>query len=242
MSGDGWRAMAGLALAWLGYCALHSLLATLAVKRWIALRWPAFNPAYRIVYNGLSVALLLPIAGLIANHRGPSLWAWSGPAAWLANALAVAALIAVVVTFRHYDGSQFVGWRQWAARRTVMPGTLVAGDGVAESLRLSPLHRYVRHPWYSAALVLIWTRDMDAATLVSALVMSVYFVLGARLEEAKLVVEFGAAYRRYRQRVAGLVPLPWKTLSSAEAAAIEAAANACGQSQRPAQPGRSSRV
>ena len=226
------RALAVLALAWVAYGALHSLLAANSVKRWLALRWPAFVPAYRLVYNGLAIVLLLPLAWLVAGLRGPALWAWSGPAAWLANALAVAALLGVVVTFRHYDGREFLGWRQWVARRSRGQGAIVAGEdqGEVPSLRLSPLHRYVRHPWYCAALVLIWTRDMDAATLVSALAMSAYFVIGLRLEEAKLVVEFGVAYRDYQQRVGGLVPLPWKTLSASEAAAVEAAASA--QSRR----------
>ena len=65
-------------------------------------------------------------------------------------------------------------------------------------------------------LVLIWTRDMDVATLVSNVLMTAYFIVGARLEEAKLVTCHGAGYRRYQARVAGLVPLPWKTLSAEE--------------------------
>ena len=47
-------------------------------------------------------------------------------------------------------------------------------------------------------LVLIWTRDMDVATLVSSVLMSAYFIVGARLEEAKLAAYHGAAYRCYQ--------------------------------------------
>ena len=104
--------------------------------------------------------------------------------------------------------------------------------GLFLRLRLSPLHRYVRHPWYSAALVWVWTRDMDPARLLSALLISAYLVFGSRLEEAKLIIEFGEAYRRYRARVPGLVPLPWKTISAREAARIEAQARAAQPSSR----------
>ena len=76
---------------------------------------------------------------------------------------------------------------------------------------------------------------MDPALLVSALMVSAYFVVGARLEEAKLVVEFGAAYRHYMTRVAGLLPLPGRTLSAGEAARIEAMANSGQQPDQPSE-------
>ena len=83
--------------------------------------------------------------------------------------------------------------------------------------RLSAAHRYVRHPWYSFGLVIVWTRDMNAAMLVSALAITIYFVAGSRLEERKLIETHGDTYRRYRERVPGLLPLPSKRLGRAEA-------------------------
>ena len=41
----------------------------------------------------------------------------------------------------------------------------------------------------------------------------------ARLEEKKLLVYHGDTYRRYMARVPGLIPLPWKSLTAAEAEA-----------------------
>jgi hypothetical protein len=69
--------------------------------------------------------------------------------------------------------------------------------------RLSTAHRHVRHPWYSFGLVIVWTRDMNAAMLVSALAITLYFVAGSRLEERKLIETHGDTYRRYRERVPG---------------------------------------
>ena len=210
------HALAILALGWSGYCALHSLLAALRVKDWFARRYPALLPAYRLAYNALAVLLLAPIGWLIAVYPGPPLWAWSGAAAFLADALAWLAACAFVATLRYYDLREFIGLRQWESRRRS------ADDGAeGEALRLSPLHRYVRHPWYSLALVLIWTRDMNAAQLLSAVLVSAYFVIGARLEDARLSIDHGAAYRYYRKRVAALFPLPWKTLSARDAARLE---------------------
>jgi protein-S-isoprenylcysteine O-methyltransferase Ste14 len=226
-----WRAMGLLALCWLGYFAVHSALASLSVKHWVARRYPVLMAGYRIAFNSLAVLLLLPIMYLVAAHRGPSLWAWQGAAAWLANALALIAAGAFLVSLKHYDGQEFLGLRQWASR-----GRQGGADGQErindqEAFHLSPFHRYVRHPWYFFALVLIWTRDMDAARLVSGVMMSAYFIVGARLEEAKLLVYHGAVYRLYMERVAGLVPLPWKILGASDAAdLVEAARRPGGRS------------
>ena len=78
----------------------------------------------------------------------------------------------------------------------------------------------MRHPWYSFGLVIVWTRDMNEAMLVSAIAITAYFVIGSRFEERKLIAVHGEAYRRYRQRVPALVPLPWKYLGSDEAAGM----------------------
>ena len=40
------------------------------------------------------------------------------------------------------------------------------------------------------------------------------------MEEKKLLVYHGDTYRRYMARVPGLIPLPWKTLTAAEAKAL----------------------
>jgi len=50
--------------------------------------------------------------------------------------------------------------------------------------------------------------------------MTAYFVIGSRLEERKLVREFGENYRRYQQSVPALMPLPGRYLGRAEAAKI----------------------
>ena len=58
---------------------------------------------------------------------------------------------------------------------------------------------------------------MGAATLLSSVMITVYFIIGSHLEEKKLLVYHGDTYRRYMARVPGLIPLPWKSLSAEEA-------------------------
>ena len=198
-----------LALLWAAYGALHSLLASLAVKRWALARWLKLGPGYRLLYNSVAVILLLPILWLTLAWRGPLLWEWRGGWAWLANLLAVAAGVGICWTLRYYDAQTFLGLRQWRQ----------GGDTPSEQeqFHISPPHRYVRHPWYFFSLVIIWTRDMDPAFLTSSIMITLYFWLGSWLEENKLLACHGAVYARYRERVPALFPLPWRYLSRAEA-------------------------
>jgi protein-S-isoprenylcysteine O-methyltransferase Ste14 len=205
-----------LVLFWLGYFTVHSALASLSVKRWGATHYPGQMPFYRLSFNILALLTLVPILWLIYKHRSPPLWAWQGAGAWLSNALALAALLGFMASLKHYDAQAFIGMQQWKARTQRLEDM--------ESFQLSPFHRFVRHPWYFFSLVLIWTRDMNAALLVSGVMMTAYFVIGSKLEERKLVGAYGDAYRRYMQRVPGLIPLPWKTITAKEAAELVAAA------------------
>lgn len=201
--------LALLALGWLAYAALHSLLATLSVKAWVTRRRPAFAPWYRLAYNALAVVLVLPLVW--ATYAIPSewLWRWNGIWAALANGLALVALIGFWRSTGSYDMGEFLGLKPLRERRQ----DAVEHDG----FRISTVHRFVRHPWYFLGLVLIWTRDMNAPLLVSALAITLYFIVGSRLEEHKLEAHFGEVYRNYCRKVPGLMPLPWKRLSAPEA-------------------------
>lgn len=206
--------LAVIVSGWALYALIHSLLASMAVKRRIAARWPGALRGYRLAFNALSLLLLLPLLAALIAWRGPLLWAWSGPWAWVADGLALVALAGFVWSLRYYDAGVFSGLAQWREGR--------AGVDDGERFTLSPLHRYVRHPWYALALVILWTRDMDEVRLVSAICISLYLWLGSLLEERKLLAVHGDVYARYRRRVNGLIPWPGRVLDAAEARALVA--------------------
>lgn len=198
-----------LALGWCAYALLHSLLAALGVKAWVARCWPACAPWYRLAYNLLAALLLLPLLRATWTIPGDWLWRWDGIWAWLANGLAMAACAGFYFSTRHYDMGEFLGTRQLHEQAMQVDRK--------EGFVISPFHRFVRHPWYSFGLVLIWTRDTNPAWLVSALAITLYFIVGAHFEERKLLALHGERYRRYMARVPALLPLPWKRLTAAEA-------------------------
>ena len=201
-----------LAAAWTGYAVLHSLLAALGAKDAIQRRFASAARYYRLGYNLLALALLIPVLALARAHPGPLLWQWSGLAQWLAWALMIFALFGLIVASRDYDLPAFVGLRQLRESSATID---------EPPFRIGRLHRHVRHPWYSFALILVWTQPMNAAWLVSCVFITLYFVLGSRLEEAKLIALYGERYRRYRARVPAFLPRPGRGLDGAEAAALE---------------------
>ena len=170
-------------------------------------------PAYRLCFNGLATFLLIPPLWLSFTLPGPLFWQWSGAFWWVANSLALLALMGVVWSMQDYDSGEFLGIRQWRDQEMSVEDQ--------EGFHVSPLHRFVRHPWYSLSMVLIWTRDMDLAFFTTAVVITIYFVIGARLEERKLIIYHGEKYRRYRELVPGLFPLPWRYLSTDQAKELQ---------------------
>jgi protein-S-isoprenylcysteine O-methyltransferase Ste14 len=198
-----------LAASWAVYGLIHSALACPAGKAWFQAHFARQFRAYRLLFNGLAVLLLAPPLWLLFSYPGETLWHWPTAIGWVADAAALAAAGGFLWSMKIYDSSAFLGLKQ--LRQTSPELELPA------PLRLSWAHRFVRHPWYFFGLVIIWTREMNAALLVSAVVLTLYTVIGSRREEQDLVSSYGAAYREYRKRVPALIPLPWRYLSARQA-------------------------
>ena len=137
------------------------------------------------------------------------MWKWQGAGFYVANGMALLAVIAFFASLKMYDMDEFWGMRQLRER--------VKEVKDMEQFKISVFHRFVRHPWYTMILVFIWTRDMSTTQLLTYSMVTLYLVIGSRMEERKLIAYHGEVYRLYRQRVPGLLPLPWRYLSKAEA-------------------------
>lgn len=202
-----------LSLAWLAYFVMHSVLASLWLKQAVAKHYSKVMPFYRLLFNGVAFLALLPVLAYMRSLSGDILWLWQGGWQWLAYALTFISVVGFVHSLKFYDMQEFVGIRQ------VKEKSIAIED--QENLHLSPYHRFVRHPWYFFSIVIIWVQNMDTAWLISSILLTLYFWLGSRLEDRKLVAYYGDRYKLYKEKVGGIFPLPWRFLSATKAEEIQ---------------------
>ena len=192
-----------LAVLWVGWCGLHSLLITPAVTGRIQNRWGRYFAYYRLGYNLFSLGTLLPLWAYtksLSNLRG-TLWPW--PYSLVQVLIALLGVAAFIAGGRAYDLPFFLGLRQIKDSRAT---SLLSAPG---PLKTSGILEMVRHPWYTGGLLLIWAQKMDRPILIMSLILSVYFIVGALLEERKLRRIYGQVYRDYQQEVSMFFPLKW---------------------------------
>ena len=107
--------------------------------------------------------------------------------------LAVWGVWIINLSFRYYDFRAFIGLRPEPEGRLQKKG----------------LMKLVRHPIYLGTLMIMFGFFFYSPTqtaMIIAMVTLVYVFIGIRLEEGKLLQEFGEEYREYQKEVPMLIP------------------------------------
>jgi protein-S-isoprenylcysteine O-methyltransferase Ste14 len=191
-----------IALAVATYGLLHSLLASASVKRWFRTRLgPSVDRFYRLAYNLFALVSFVPVLALLVWRPGAVVYRLGPP--WIAIAVTGQLLSAALLG---------IGLLQANAWSFLGLQPLMGTSQAPSRLVTTGLYRWVRHPLYTAGLLLIWlTPLMTSGLLAFNLVLTAYVVAGSRLEERRLVAEFGADYHAYQRQVPSLFPLRWRT-------------------------------
>jgi protein-S-isoprenylcysteine O-methyltransferase Ste14 len=180
----------------LGYGALHSVLASLPAKAAALRRFgPIADRVYRIVYNLIAIGTFFPVVVLLVKNMGPVLIALDWPLWLLALAVQGALLVLMVASYLQSAPQSFLGLQQLG--------------GIPDNPQLVTGGAYgiVRHPLYILGLAVLWcTPVLTTGTLALDLAVTLYVLIGSELEERRLMVQYGEEYRRYRKKVARLIP------------------------------------
>ncbi len=169
------------------YYAVHSFLTSHWIKRYTDFR------GYRILYNLIAILTITPIVFSLYHHS-----AFSGLYSVMSILGVVLILFGVVIhkaTFKWFTPQEFAG----TAMKKEEEKRLIS-DGIYET---------VRHPFYLGSLFMIWGLWLlfnSSYYLVFALLSTMYVFIGSKLEEAKLIRQFGTAYREYIAEVPMLIP------------------------------------
>ncbi|WP_425636652.1 methyltransferase family protein [Algoriphagus yeomjeoni] len=187
-----------LALSWIIFYALHTLLAASKLKRILEVKWGEAYKWYRLTYTLISLLLLLGVMVQAVLIPKTILIPKGDVTDYLGYMLAGFGTIIATKSSKNYSIKRFLG--------------INPAQNESEELITTGLYSKVRHPLY-AGLVLIFLGYFIFAGTISSVVhlgcLLLYLPFGIYFEEQNLVVQFGEAYQKYKSSVPAVIPKLW---------------------------------
>ena len=190
-------------LGWVVWCTLHSTLISIPVTEYMKRKLGDGFRFYRLFYNAFSLVTLIPLLLYSISIRQEPIFRWEGPMAIIQYLLLAASIGLIIVGGWNYSLFQFLGTAQ------IKTGGANLSLSGYNKFVVSGIHRMIRHPWYLAGMMIVWARDLGLSSILNNLAINSYFIIGAILEERKLVREFGGQYRQYQRNVSMFFPYKW---------------------------------
>jgi protein-S-isoprenylcysteine O-methyltransferase Ste14 len=151
---------------------------------------------YRLIYSVISFPLIIPayLVWTTYSKSSPLVYAIPDYLYPLVILVRLSALGLFGYAALQKDVLEFIGIKREKKKSLITRGP----------------YEIVRHPLYLAGiLVLITKMKMTQIDILAVLLISGYCVIGAFIEEKRLISVYGEDYRKYKQQVSMFIPLKW---------------------------------
>ena len=190
-----------LSSIWAGYCFLHSFLISVRFTNYLTRVLKNYYSFYRLFYALISLVLLVWVINYTAPLDTTIIITYVPPWSIIQQVTMWGSLLMFFwAFFFNYDSLSFFGIRQ------ILNFKKLKTTNPSEEIKKNGLLAVTRHPMYLALIIYLWSQTFRVADIVVNIVLTIYVIIGTVLEEKKLVLEFGDAYRKYQREVPMLVP------------------------------------
>lgn len=186
-----------LAFGWIVFCVLHSLFASTRVKQELA-KTPGIFKYYRLYYTFFAFVNFAAIIIYQLSVSSPYIFSPIAISYAIGVIMGSIGLAIMLVCIKKYFGNL-------SGLKTLFIDEFRTGN----TLVVTGMHRYVRHPLYVGTFLFIWGLFIClpyASLLISNFIITFYTLIGIGFEEQKLLREFGPSYEEYKRRVPKIIP------------------------------------
>jgi protein-S-isoprenylcysteine O-methyltransferase Ste14 len=185
-----------LIFLWTAYCILHSLLASIGIKKKLLNILGDKFKYYRLFYTIFAFVFLVYILYYQFSIETSLVFNTSLFSRLAGIIVGGTGLVIMLICIKKY----FIS----------LSGLLSLIKETSHStLIISGIHRYVRHPLYLGTFGFIWGAFLCYplwTLLIADTIITVYTLIAIKYEEDKLVEEYGSSYREYQKTVPKLIP------------------------------------
>lgn len=194
-----------LCILWIIWCTIHSVLITTSALDFIKNHAFGLTRYYRLFYNSFSLITLIPLVVATRLAEGQVIISWEGYLIPVRILFLATAFMLFKGGAKKYDLSYFLGIKQLKTGEQ----HLLLTD--TEEFSETGVFGVTRHPWYFGSLLFLWSilPAYPLPVFFVVCILSIYLVVGAFLEERKIISQYGESYQRYQKRVSMLFPWKW---------------------------------
>jgi len=173
------------------FALFHSLTASQTCKDWFYAKGMQVHH-YRLLYTVVGLVTTFAWLYFIHTLADSPLYAIEGVMQYVLYTLQVLGLWIVLAALRPIDAAVFLGLKK-AEQQT-------------DPFIIQGVFKYIRHPMYTGFMLFLLAKpEHTMASFNFALAVSVYFIIGSKLEEKRMLAEH-PGYADYQQKVGAFIP------------------------------------